>query len=403
MEKTIVLKTDSKKQSLLFLTSITLERIAFNGFQVLLVLYLVSSSFEMTRSETIYLYSYFLSSLFLTKIIGALVGDRFLGNRKTMLIGGIFQTIGAFLLCIPSLYGMYTALFFLVLGSGFYSPNLIANFGKLHLNQPKQLDAQFTLLYLVTNIGSFIGVITIAILAETFSFNLAFIVIGVLFLLSFFTITKTNKEQNIQLENYSSPKNKRIHYITFAFLLFTLLYAFLNLITHVLIDRRLHFYEQLSVSISEDWWSHIDYTFVILSSLILYFWWSKCYSNRIYKIATAFIFAGLTFLLIGFFLNDSSQNYVTGFILCLFFLKVSETITTPLIYSLLTQYTNTKHLASFISISFIPSILASILIIPFQDFFYESNLVYLPILTASTLILGVLLLIIKFRKRKKPI
>lgn len=53
MEKTIVLKTDSKKQSLLFLTSITLERIAFNGFQVLLVLYLVSSSFEMTRSETI--------------------------------------------------------------------------------------------------------------------------------------------------------------------------------------------------------------------------------------------------------------------------------------------------------------------------------------------------------------
>lgn len=151
----MILDKNFSNQSLLFLISIALERMGFYGIRVLLVIYMISPTFGMTNKETMTIYSWFVSLIIIAKIIGALIGDFVIGNKNSIVVGGILQAVGAFLVSVPSIYTFYSGLFLIILGGGLYSPNLIANFGKLHLYQSKLLDAQFTLLYLFINIGKY--------------------------------------------------------------------------------------------------------------------------------------------------------------------------------------------------------------------------------------------------------
>src|SRR5690554_7911250 len=105
------------KQTLYFILSITFERIGFYGVRSLLVLHLISSPFEMSNSESMSIYGWFTSLLVFAKIVGGLSGDFIIGNKKSIILGSFLQALGAFLLCIPSIYGLYSGLFFVVLRS----------------------------------------------------------------------------------------------------------------------------------------------------------------------------------------------------------------------------------------------------------------------------------------------
>jgi len=125
------------KETFLYATSRMLERASFYGLRSLIVLYMVGESFKMDTTEASSIYGWFISSIIFSQIFGALLGDLVIGNKKSVIIGGIIQAVGAFSLCIPSTIGLYIGLFLVVLGSGIYTPNIISSFGKLYLNKTK--------------------------------------------------------------------------------------------------------------------------------------------------------------------------------------------------------------------------------------------------------------------------
>src|SRR5690606_24435272 len=228
----------------------------------------------MTRGDAISIYGWFTALIVLAKIIGALLGDFVIGNKKSIIIGGIFQAIGAFLLCIPLIYGLYAGLFFIVLGGGLYSPNLIANFVKLYSNQTKLLVSKFTLLCLFTYIGIFIGTRVIGFLADKYSFMLGFILAAILFLFSAISIIRTSKEQNTFPEKTSNSNNNKLIYVGIVFLLVAFFWALHHISSIGFYDIDIEFKQNLSTDISKKLLSQIDLIFFIPISLILYFIWN---------------------------------------------------------------------------------------------------------------------------------
>lgn len=78
-----------------------LERASYYGFRALVVLYMVGETLKMERTEALTIYGWLIGSLVFSQIIGGLFGDLLIGNKKSIIIGGIIQAIGAFSLCIP--------------------------------------------------------------------------------------------------------------------------------------------------------------------------------------------------------------------------------------------------------------------------------------------------------------
>ena len=154
------------KETLYYSISRMLERASYYGFELLVVLYMVGETLKMERTEALTIYGWLVGSLVFSQIIGGLFGDLLIGNKKSIIIGGIIQAIGAFSLCIPSTTGLYLGLFLVVLGSGFFTPNILSNFGKSYLNKTKLLDSGFTIFYLAINLGSFLGILLIGYLEK---------------------------------------------------------------------------------------------------------------------------------------------------------------------------------------------------------------------------------------------
>src|SRR5690554_4737653 len=90
------------KETLYFALSRMFERASYYGFKTLVVIYMVGETLKMERSEALSIYGWITASLVFSQILGAVLGDLVIGNRKSMILGAITQAIGAFCLCIPS-------------------------------------------------------------------------------------------------------------------------------------------------------------------------------------------------------------------------------------------------------------------------------------------------------------
>ena len=200
-----------------------LERGAYYGFRALVVLYMMGETLKMETEEALTVYGILTASLVFSQIIGALIGDLLIGNKKSIIIGGTLQAFGAFTLCISSTFGLYTGLFLIVLGNGLYNPNLTANFGKSYLNKTKLLDVGFTTLYLAVNLGATFGVLLIGYLGEGFDYRIGFASAGVMMLLSIIPIVFT--KQKVFPEFKKTSISRRIINIAIAFILVNLFWA----------------------------------------------------------------------------------------------------------------------------------------------------------------------------------
>ena len=106
-----------------------LERASYYGFRSLLVFYLVEESLNLKNGEALTIYAWFTGSIIVSQIFGAVLGDLIIGNKKSIIVGGIIQAVGLFVLCASSITFFYLGLILVVLGSGFYTPNIFSNFG----------------------------------------------------------------------------------------------------------------------------------------------------------------------------------------------------------------------------------------------------------------------------------
>lgn len=146
---------------LLFFTEMW-ERFSYYGMRAILILYLTKKLFEgglaMDASEATLLYGYFTGLVYFTPLIGGWLADNYLGKRLAITIGGITMMLGQFaLFAINDMNGLYLGLVLLIIGNGFFKPNISTLVGGLYKDGDPRRDSAFSIFYMGINLGALIA------------------------------------------------------------------------------------------------------------------------------------------------------------------------------------------------------------------------------------------------------
>jgi len=169
------------------------ERFSYYGMRALLVLFLTATyangGFEMAELDAFTIYGIFTGLVYVTPIIGGVLADKILGQRKTIYIGGITMAIGQFLLATSampnegSIASRHTIFFaglgILILGNGFFKPNVSTMVGELYDNNDPRKDGGFTIFYMGINLGAFFSPLVAGYLGEQIAWQYGFFSAGI--------------------------------------------------------------------------------------------------------------------------------------------------------------------------------------------------------------------------------
>jgi len=388
------------KETLYFAISTMLERASYYGLRALVILYMVGEILKMERADAFSIYGIFTGSIVFSKIIGAVIGDIIIGNKKAIIAGGIIQALGAFCLCIPSTIGLYLGLFLTVLGSGLFTPNIISNFGKSYLMKTKLLDAGFTIFYLALNLGSFLGILAIGYIGEMYSYTIGFIIAGTLMLLALIPLYYTKAVNYQKIEVIKSSPSKRLISILSALLLVGLFWGFYELSGNRIYDLQLQLMEKSTLAIPKHIWQSLNAIFILPISIIAIVIWSYFFSNQSFKLMIGFISGAISFGILLLVPETATDSHTMTYLISLVFLVISEIHIAPIVYSILTKFANPKYLAILVSLVFLPTRLISLIFGLYRDRLYDYPMLGLKIGLIGMAIIGVLLGIYQLFRRK---
>lgn len=160
--------------ALLFFTEMW-ERFSYYGMRAIFTLYMVQA-LMLSKGKASEIYGSYTGLVYLTPLIGGYVADRYWGNRKSITFGGAMMALGQFLLFgSASVYQnvgaavplMWAGLCFLMLGNGFFKPNISSMIGQLYTTEDKRRDAAYTIFYMGINLGAFIAPLVCGTLGDT--------------------------------------------------------------------------------------------------------------------------------------------------------------------------------------------------------------------------------------------
>lgn len=148
----------------LFITEMW-ERFSYYGMRAIFILYMGKALlFDKALSSQIY--GSYTGLVYLTPLIGGYIADRYWGNRRSIITGGVLMAIGQFMMfASASMYTnvslastiMIAALVFMIVGNGFFKPNISTMVGQLYPKGDKRIDSAFTIFYMGINLGAFIA------------------------------------------------------------------------------------------------------------------------------------------------------------------------------------------------------------------------------------------------------
>jgi POT family proton-dependent oligopeptide transporter len=169
------------------------ERFSYYGMRALLILYLTKWwLFDDGKSNLIY--GAYTSLVYITPVLGGWLADRYLGQRKAVLFGGILLAFGHLLMAVegqggvvdplvkqadPAINVFWLALSFIIVGSGFLKANISVIVGQLYRLTDIRRDGAYTIFYMGVNVGSALGTILVGYLGETIGWAYGFGLAGI--------------------------------------------------------------------------------------------------------------------------------------------------------------------------------------------------------------------------------
>src|SRR5699024_96095 len=139
------------------------ERFSFYGMRVLLINFLTMSiiginpGWDWSIENATALYGTYAALLYLTPIVGGMIADKYIGYRKAVIIGCVVMALGHASMAVETETFLYIGLTLLVLGTGFFKPNITSIISNMYVYLPKKEDSAYTLYYMVVNAGAFFG------------------------------------------------------------------------------------------------------------------------------------------------------------------------------------------------------------------------------------------------------
>ena len=167
------------------------ERFNYYGMRAILIYFMTQALlFKLDFASN--LYGSYISLLYLTPLVGGYIADRFWGNKRSILVGGIVMAVGELILFIcastynssPGLSNIlfFSGLGFMIAGNGFFKPNISSLVGQLYPRGDLRVDAAYTIFYMGINLGAWLGPIVCGTVGNTGSpadFKWAFLVGGI--------------------------------------------------------------------------------------------------------------------------------------------------------------------------------------------------------------------------------
>jgi len=161
------------------------ERFSYYGMRAILVLYLVAQTdlenagLGWTNGDALALYGWYTMMVYVMSIPGGFIADKFLGQKKSVLVGGIFLLFGHSILAVEQMWAFYTGLVLIVCGVGMLKPNISTMVGGLYKKGDIRRDKGFTIFYIGINVGAFLSSLIVGYVGEVYGWHYGFGLAGI--------------------------------------------------------------------------------------------------------------------------------------------------------------------------------------------------------------------------------
>ena len=373
---------------ILFFTELW-ERFSYYGMRALLTLYIATSATAIdpglgwSNKDSIWLYGWYTMLVYVAAIPGGWLADKFLGQKKTVMLGGFLLCIGHLVLAIPGTTAFFSGLLLIILGVGGLKPNISTMVGGLYKQGDIRRDSGFTIFYIGINIGAFLSSIIVGLVAFKYGWHYGFGLAGVGMLLgqTVFIIGQKylkhvgnflgNSGNIADKEAMKKPLDKiekdRVIVLLISFLIVVVFWGafeqaggLMNLYTDAKVDR----------GISIGTWTEIPAAvfqslnagyIIIFGTLIggFWIWWKKQgkESSSIFKMAIGTIIMGFGYVFMMFASKEASleafgKAAMFWVFLAYLFHTIGELCTSPVSLSFITKLAPVKYASIMMGVYF---------------------------------------------------
>jgi len=368
------------------------ERFSYYGMRGFLILYM-TKALAFTDTQASNAYTTYVSSVWLTPILGGLIADAWLGQYRSVLLGGIIIALGHFTLAFHGLPFLYAGLGLIVIGTGLLKPNISTLVGGLYEPGDERRDAGFSVFYMGINLGAFLGPIIAGRIAEGVDWHLGFACAGFGMLLGLTQYVLGRHHLQPAVERIAAQKAARRaadaspaggqggrsaltaddwRRISAVFVLFIFASLFWGAYEQagstltLFADRYVHL-ELLGLRLYASWFVSVQAAFVILLSPLFAWLWVRLgprQPSSPAKFAIALIFVGLAFLLLIPAGSQAQQGIKVSplwLIAAYFIQELGELCLSPVGLSLVTKVAPVKLVSFVMGIFFLSNFLGNLL------------------------------------------
>lgn len=370
-----------KGLSVLFFTEMW-ERFSFYGMRAILVLYLTKETIGdnpglgWTNSDALVLYGWYTMLVYVMSIPGGIIADKLLGQKKTVLVGGLLIAAGQLTLAIDSIEAFYTGLFLLISGVGCLKPNISTMVGGLYKDGDSRRDSGFTIFYIGINIGAASAPLLVGYIGEVYGWHYGFGLagIGMLFGLVFYYLGQKHLKdvgnfvpvKKIEGTKTSKPLTKiekdRVVVLLISFFIVIIFWAayeqaggLMNLYTKEKINRVIMGFE-----IPASLFQSVPAIFVIIFGTIVAAYWTRRQnkgkeSSSLFKMAIGTMIMGTGFLMMtgaAVESGDGGKAMIIWLILSYLLQVIGELSLSPVALSFITKLAPLKYASIMMGIYF---------------------------------------------------
>ena len=210
------------------------ERFSFYGMRILLVLFLTAPlignnpGWEWPREHALSLIGTYASLLYLTPIVGGWVADKITGYKWAVVIGCFIMMLGHAAMVLETQFTLYLGLALLVIGTGFFKPNITSMISEMYKGKESKKDGAYTIFYMGVNAGAFFGMMLCGYLAENIGWSWGFGLAGIFMFLGMLQFwlakdlfgsigekpSKKNDPKQSQISNTIEPSKEQLNPFT---------------------------------------------------------------------------------------------------------------------------------------------------------------------------------------------
>lgn len=360
------------------------ERFSYYGMRAILTLYLVEKTdvinpgLGWTDGEALALYGWYTMMVYVMSIPGGIIADRFIGQKKSVYVGGVLLLLGHSILAVETTWAFYSGLVLIVLGVGMLKPNISTMVGGLYKQGDIRRDKGFTIFYIGINVGAFLASIIVGYVGEVHGWHYGFGLAGfgmALGLLQYalgqkhlrhvgnYLGASGNAEEKAAMKKPLTKIEKdRVSVLFISFIIVILFWGafeqaggLMNIYTKTKTDRML-----FGMEVPATWFQSLNAAFIVIFGTIVAGFWAKRKlkgkeASSLFKMILGLIIMGTGF----FFMtaavaqfNSTGSSAMYWLVLAYLFHTIGELCLSPVALSFITKLAPLKYASIMMGVYF---------------------------------------------------